>query len=448
MRQPRDADEPAWWFGGGMDLTPIYGFAEDARHFHAHMPRCAAPFGDDLYPRFKQCVRRLFLPEASQRGARDRRHLLRRLERRRMPSRRSRLTRSVGEHFLAAYLPILERRRDMPYGERERDFQAYRRGRYVEFNLVWDRGTLFGLQSDGRTEAILLSMPPCARWRYDWAPERRARPRRGSTPNSSPRGTGSQSDDRRRRSSAAPVARHARRLRRQEARRGRVERGVRRRAARRAARSRAPARRQRGGARVRRASRRRAGRSGAGTTAGSSSSASSAIRCNRVFLEFPAGKLDPGERALAHGMRELIEEAGYAARRTGRGSASSIRSSPTRPRRSSSTRRRGLSHVGASSTTANSSRLVHRSADELYEAIDDMQLTDGRPSRRWRCIRVGFPHRDGAAACGSPAPCKASAIATGSSARHRGLASQGGYATAATGQSKRTFRRAARRAIG
>ena len=160
----------AWWFGGGMDLTPIYGFADDARHFHRVCRDALAPFGSNLYPRMKRdCDRYFFL-----------RH---RQEARGIGgifyddfaeggfARAFAMTKSVGERFVEAYVPILERRRDVPYGERERAFQAYRRGRYVEFNLVWVRGTLFGLQSNGRTEAILLSMPPSAAWRYDWAPE-------------------------------------------------------------------------------------------------------------------------------------------------------------------------------------------------------------------------------------------------------------------------------------
>jgi coproporphyrinogen III oxidase len=159
----------AWWFGGGMDLTPIYGFVEDARHFHATCRDALAPFGADLHPRFKRnCDEYFFLRHRQEaRGiggifyddfdAGGFAHALA-------------MTKSVGEHFLPAYLPILERRRNAAFGERERDFQAYRRGRYVEFNLVWDRGTLFGLQSSGRTEAILLSMPPVAKWRYGWTP--------------------------------------------------------------------------------------------------------------------------------------------------------------------------------------------------------------------------------------------------------------------------------------
>jgi len=170
---PREGDAsaalPVWWFGGGMDLTPVYGFDDDARHFHRACRDALAPFGVHVYPRFKQnCDAYFFLKHRQEaRGIGgifyddfDEGGL----------SRAFAMTRSVGEHFLPAYLPILERRRDMPFGERERDFQAYRRARYVEFNLVWDRGTLFGLQSNGRTEAILLSMPPLAKWRYDWTP--------------------------------------------------------------------------------------------------------------------------------------------------------------------------------------------------------------------------------------------------------------------------------------
>jgi coproporphyrinogen III oxidase len=170
---PRDGDapgsSPVWWFGGGMDLTPFYGFADDARHFHRACRDALAAFGADLYPRFKHnCDAYFFLKHRQEaRGIGgifyddfDEGGL----------SRAFAMTRSVGEQFLPAYLPILERRRDTPFGERERDFQAYRRARYVEFNLVWDRGTLFGLQSNGRTEAILLSMPPLAKWRYDWTP--------------------------------------------------------------------------------------------------------------------------------------------------------------------------------------------------------------------------------------------------------------------------------------
>ena len=160
---------PVWWFGGGMDLTPYYGFEDDARHFHATCRRALDGFDAAYYPRFKAWCDDYF-------------HIRHRAEPRGIGgiffddfSERDfdfsfALARSVGDHFLDAYVPIVERRRELPYGERERDFQAYRRGRYVEFNLVYDRGTLFGLQSGGRTESILMSMPPRAAWRYDWKP--------------------------------------------------------------------------------------------------------------------------------------------------------------------------------------------------------------------------------------------------------------------------------------
>ena len=157
------------WFGGGMDLTPIYGFEEDARHFHQTCKDALQPFGEDKYPRFKtwcddyfflkhrneaRGVGGVFFDDFSELGQAGSFAMLR----------------SVGDAFLAAYLPIVERRRHMAYGERERAFQLYRRGRYVEFNLVWDRGTHFGLQSGGRTESILLSMPPHASWSYQNVP--------------------------------------------------------------------------------------------------------------------------------------------------------------------------------------------------------------------------------------------------------------------------------------
>jgi len=160
---------PVWWFGGGMDLTPYYGFAEDALHFHGACRDALAPHGSEYYPRFKRwCDEYFFLRHRNEpRGVGgiffddlcDRSF-----------DDCFALTRSVGDAFLPAYDPIVARRREHPYGERERDFQAYRRGRYVEFNLVYDRGTLFGLQSNGRTEAILMSLPPRVQWRYDWRP--------------------------------------------------------------------------------------------------------------------------------------------------------------------------------------------------------------------------------------------------------------------------------------
>jgi coproporphyrinogen III oxidase len=157
----------SWWFGGGMDLTPYYGFEEDARHFHA---TCKAAVGKDLYPRLKKwCDEYFFLKHRNEpRGIGG--IFFDDLNEPDFNICFS-LVRSVGDHFLTAYAPIIERRRETPYGEREREFQAYRRGRYVEFNLVYDRGTLFGLQSGGRTEAILMSLPPRVSWRYDWRPE-------------------------------------------------------------------------------------------------------------------------------------------------------------------------------------------------------------------------------------------------------------------------------------
>jgi len=165
----KEGEEPVWWFGGGMDLTPYYGFAEDCAHFHRTCRDALVPFGDGIHARYKQwCDEYFFLKHRNEprgiggiffddlnEGGFDRCFAL---------------TQRVGDAFLAAYLPLCERRRDTPYGARERDFQAYRRGRYVEFNLVWDRGTLFGLQSGGRTEAILMSLPPVVKWRYDWHP--------------------------------------------------------------------------------------------------------------------------------------------------------------------------------------------------------------------------------------------------------------------------------------
>jgi coproporphyrinogen III oxidase len=164
-----EGSEPARWFGGGMDLTPYYGFDADCVHFHATCRDALAPFGDDKYPRFKKwCdeyfynrhrseargIGGVFFDDFAELGGEQDFALLR----------------AVGDGLLPAYLPIVQRRMAMPWGERERQHQLYRRGRYVEFNLVWDRGTHFGLQSGGRTESILLSMPPLARWSYQHRP--------------------------------------------------------------------------------------------------------------------------------------------------------------------------------------------------------------------------------------------------------------------------------------
>lgn len=165
-----DTEQDIWWFGGGMDLTPYYGFEEDAEHFHRTNKTALDAFDTSYYPRFKkECdeyfylkhrkeprgIGGIFYDDFNELGF----------------ERTFDFHRAVGDAFLQAYLPIVQRRKDTTYGERERDFQAYRRGRYVEFNLVYDRGTIFGLQSNGRTESILLSMPPIVKWRYDWKPE-------------------------------------------------------------------------------------------------------------------------------------------------------------------------------------------------------------------------------------------------------------------------------------
>jgi coproporphyrinogen III oxidase len=165
--------DPVWWFGGGMDLTPYYGFEEDARHFHQTCRRALDPYGEalgsDLYTRYKKwCDEYFFIRHRNEpRGVGG--IFFDDLAEPDFATAFS-LTRSVGDHFITAYTPILERRRATPYGDRERAFQCYRRGRYVEFNLVYDRGTLFGLQSGGRSEAILMSLPPAVTWRYDWRP--------------------------------------------------------------------------------------------------------------------------------------------------------------------------------------------------------------------------------------------------------------------------------------
>jgi len=167
----KENQAPIWWFGGGMDLTPYYGFEDDCTHFHLTNKSALDAFDTTYYPAFKKHCDEYF-------------YLKHRKEPRGIGgiffddfnaldfAQSFALQRAVGDSFLQAYLPILQRRKDTPYTENERDFQAYRRGRYVEFNLVFDRGTLFGLQSNGRTESILMSMPPIVKWRYDWKPEK------------------------------------------------------------------------------------------------------------------------------------------------------------------------------------------------------------------------------------------------------------------------------------
>ena len=166
----KGGSDPVWWFGGGFDLTPYYGNREDCRHWHETAKAACDPFGEELYPRYKQWCDEYF-------------YLKHRQEPRGIGGlffddlnqpdfeQAFAFMRSVGDHYLPAYLPIVERRKGTEYGERERDFQLYRRGRYVEFNLVYDRGTLFGLQSGGRTESILMSLPPLVKWRYNWQPQ-------------------------------------------------------------------------------------------------------------------------------------------------------------------------------------------------------------------------------------------------------------------------------------
>ena len=169
IAEKEDAD-PVWWFGGGFDLTPYYGYDEDCRDWHNTAKKACEPFGSDVYGRYKKwCdeyfylkhrqeprgIGGLFFDDLNEWGF----------------ATSFEFMRSVGDHYLPAYRPIVTRRSDTPFGERERNFQLYRRGRYVEFNLVYDRGTLFGLQSGGRTESILMSLPPLVRWQYNWTPE-------------------------------------------------------------------------------------------------------------------------------------------------------------------------------------------------------------------------------------------------------------------------------------
>lgn len=166
----KEGEEPVWWFGGGFDLTPYYGNREDCRNWHLAAKAACDPFGEEIYPRFSEwCdeyfylkhrdeprgIGGLFFDDLNELGF----------------EQSFALMRSIGDAYAPAYCPIIEKRKDIEYGERQRDFQLHRRGRYVEFNLVFDRGTLFGLQSGGRTESILMSLPPEVRWGYDWKPE-------------------------------------------------------------------------------------------------------------------------------------------------------------------------------------------------------------------------------------------------------------------------------------
>lgn len=167
----KEGEEPVWWFGGGYDLTPYYAFEEDVIHWHSTARQACLPFGDNCYTEYKKwCDDYFFLKHRSEpRGVGG---LF--FDDLNAPGfeRSFALMQSVGNSFIPAYLPIVQRRKTMEYGERERGFQLYRRGRYVEFNLVYDRGTIFGLQTGGRTESILMSLPPLVRWRYDWHPQK------------------------------------------------------------------------------------------------------------------------------------------------------------------------------------------------------------------------------------------------------------------------------------
>ncbi len=166
----KEGEDPVWWFGGGFDLTPYYGFDDDARHWHQTAKDACTPFGEETFAKYKKwCdeyfylkhrdeprgIGGLFFDDLNEPGF----------------EKSFAFMQSIGDHYIKAYLPIVQKRKALEYTERERDFQLYRRGRYVEFNLVYDRGTLFGLQSGGRTESILMSMPPNVRWRYNWQPE-------------------------------------------------------------------------------------------------------------------------------------------------------------------------------------------------------------------------------------------------------------------------------------
>ncbi len=166
----KEGEDAIWWFGGGFDLTPFYPFEEDVIHWHQTARKACQPFGDEVYPRYKKwCdeyfylkhrqetrgVGGLFFDDLNEWGF----------------DKSFAFMQSVGNHYIDAYLPIVIKRKDTPFTDRHRDFQLYRRGRYVEFNLVFDRGTLFGLQSGGRTESILMSLPPLVKWKYNWKPE-------------------------------------------------------------------------------------------------------------------------------------------------------------------------------------------------------------------------------------------------------------------------------------
>ena len=166
----KEGEAPVWWFGGGYDLTPYYGNEDDCRHWHDTARRACQPFGDDVYPKFKKwCDDYFYLKHRDE--ARGIGGLFFDDYQTGGFEQAFAFMRAVGDSYIEAYRPIMAKRKNEAYGERQRDFQLYRRGRYVEFNLVYDRGTIFGLQSNGRTESILMSLPPLVRWEYDYQPE-------------------------------------------------------------------------------------------------------------------------------------------------------------------------------------------------------------------------------------------------------------------------------------
>lgn len=170
MAHPKNGKTPLWWFGGGYDLTPYYAFIEDCKHWHQTAYKACLPFGEEVYNKYKEwCDRYFYLPHRKEtRGVGG---LFFDDLNKWSFNKCTQFMQSIGDSFLPAYMPIMQKRKYNVFGERERDFQLYRRGRYVEFNLIHDRGTLFGLQSNGRTESILASLPPLVKWRYNWQPE-------------------------------------------------------------------------------------------------------------------------------------------------------------------------------------------------------------------------------------------------------------------------------------
>lgn len=166
----KENEAPIWWFGGGFDLTPYYGFEEDCIHWHQIAKQACTPFGEEVYPQYKKWCDDYFYLKHRQEPRGIGGLFFDDLNQWEFDKCFS-FMKSVGDHFIPAYIPIVQKRKELPFGEREQNFQALRRGRYVEFNLIYDRGTIFGLQSGGRTESILVSLPPEVKWEYDWKPQ-------------------------------------------------------------------------------------------------------------------------------------------------------------------------------------------------------------------------------------------------------------------------------------